>query len=334
MKNFETNEELIFGLIIDDLDQTITPENKQILDHWRNTDLANEKTYQDFLNVQINIDKLCDRLDIDAERSWESLDKKIEVNKVQPEAAPVLKIRRSNNYWLKIAASLLILCSLGTYFIMRNRDVVVATDNYAAITSVLLPDGTEVKLNAATTISYNKDSFLKDRKLQLLHGEVFIKVAHRQASQFRVDMGDVEAKDIGTSFNIGKNDQHIAIVVEEGKVAFRQHTTAEQVLLTPGKLGLYDLRTKTLIAMNNTNPNYKAWVDKNFVFTETSFATVVSQLEKAYQTHINIKGEELKNRKLTANLKYQTVDSALAVISASLQCKVAKSKDTYILYDN
>lgn len=333
MKNFETNEELIFGLIIDDLDNTITPANKELLRQWRETDPANEKTYQEFLNVQVNLDKLVGRLDIDAQRSWESLDKKIE-NAPALEKFPFLKQEKQNHYWLKIAASLLILCSIGYYFVQKNQNVVISTDQQATVTNIVLPDGTAVKLNAATTISYNKSSFRRDRKLQLLKGEAFVQVAEDKSVQFRVDLGELEAKDIGTRFNISKNEHKIAVIVEEGKVALRHHSSNKEVLLTAGKIGLYNPATKELIAANNPDLNYKAWIDKNFVFTAVPIAEVASQLEKAYSSRIDIKGDQLKKRKLTASLKYQTLDSALAVISASLQCKVTKSKNTYTLYDN
>jgi transmembrane sensor len=333
MKNFETNEALIFGLIIDDLDKTITPANKELLKQWRVADPANEKTYQEFLNVQVNLDKLVERLDIDAQRSWESLDKKIE-NSPVPEEFPLFKGDKQSSYWLKIAASLLILCSIGYYFIQKNQDVVISTDQQTRVTNIVLPDGTAVKLNAATTISYNKRSFKSDRKLELLKGEAFVQVAEDKSVQFRVDLGELEAKDIGTRFNISKSEHKIAVIVEEGKVALRHHSSSKEVLLTPGKMGLYNLATKELIATDNPDRNYKAWIDKNFVFTAVPISEVASQLEKAYSSRIDIKGDLLKKRKLTASLKYQTLDSALAVISASLQCKVTKSKNTYTLYDN
>lgn len=333
MENFETNEEIIFGLIIDDLDKSITPANKELLKQWRETDPVNEKTYQEFLHVQVNLDKLVDRLDIDAQRSWESLDKKIEEAPVLEELV-LLKEEKQHYFWLKIAALLLVTCSLGYYFVWKSNDVVITTDQQTTLTKVVLPDGTEVKLNAATTISYNKRNFKTDRKLELLKGEVFINVAKDDHSGFRVDMGELEAKDIGTRFNIHKSDHKIAVIVEDGEVALRQRSTNIEVLLTPGKLGLYNPLTKKLIAENNPDLNYKAWIDKSFVFTAFPLTQVVDQLEKAYNSRIDIKGEDLKTRKLTASLKYGTLDSALAVISASLQCKVRKSQDTYILSDN
>ncbi|WP_316812782.1 FecR family protein [Pedobacter heparinus] len=332
MKQFETNEELIYALIIDDLDGSITPENKELLEQWRATGPDQEKTYQDFLSVQVSMDKLYHKNGYDPQVSWDSLDSKI--TRQDNESLPAVKPMRNPGLWYKVAAAVLITCALGYYFIDQSRYVLISTADNAAITRVVLPDGTEVNLNAATKIRYRKNDFEENRKLELLTGEVFIQVTKHTSSQFRVELGDIEAEDIGTSFNVNRNEEKITVVVEEGKVALKHLDLHQEILLTAGKQGVYDTKRKHLLAADNLNVNYKAWLDKDFVFQEIPVSQVAEQLQQAYQFPIDIKGARLKDRKLTARLHYQTLDSALAVISASLQCKVTKEKDTYVLSDN
>jgi ferric-dicitrate binding protein FerR (iron transport regulator) len=124
------------------------------------------------------------------------------------------------------------------------------------------------------------------------------------------------------------------VIVEEGKVAMKRRSAGDQVLLTPGMLGVYNTGTKQLRRTNNTDPNYKAWVDKKFIFREMPFEQVAAQLKKVYKIPLIIKGDDLKSRKLTARLHYQTLDSVLEVISASLQCKVVKEQNVYVLSAN
>ena len=69
----------------------------------------------------------------------------------------------------------------------------------------------------------------------------------------------------------------------------------------------------------------------DFVFKESPLKSVVEQLSKAYHTPIAIEGADLKNKKLTAHLRYQTPDSALNVIAATLQCKLENSGGSYTL---
>jgi transmembrane sensor len=332
MKQFETNEEWIYTLIIEDLEGSIKPEDRLLLEQWRAAGADNEKTYQDFLKVQLSIDKLYHKNGYDTQASWESLDRKISRQEDTPEAA--IKPLTATSLWFSVAAAVLIICAIGYYFIAQGRYVLISTADDAAISHVVLPDGTKVNLNAATKIRYRKSNFTADRKLELLKGEVFIQVKNHTSSQFRVDLGPIEAEDIGTSFNVVRNDHKIAVVVAEGKVALKYLDKNQEILLTAGKLGVYDQKTNTLVAADNLNVNYKAWVDKDFVFQEIPIHQVVAQLEKVYQSPIAIKGVRLKDRKFTARLHYQSLDSALAVVSASLQCKVTKEKDTYVLSDN
>ena len=75
-------------------------------------------------------------------------------------------------------------------------------------------------------------------------------------------------------------------------------------------------------------------MDKDFVFTETPILEVASQLSKVYNTPITISGNELKTRKLTAHLHYETLDSVLNVIAATLQCSISNTKNGYTLSAN
>lgn len=343
MKNFETNESFIFSLIIEDLEETISAENKIILDQWRKDDVANENLYLEFRSVQINLDKLVERHEVDAQQSWTVLDQKLNQQPAaitentlieDKENHQSMKLSRNKSiasFWLKMAAMLLILSTLGYgYFFWKSKDIVINT-GLAVLTNVVLPDGTDLKLNAGTTISYSKNNFLTDRKLVLVKGEAFVQVAPNSTSRFRVELGAVEAKDIGTRFNVSRNEVQSSVIVEEGEVELSEYGTQRKVNLTAGKLGVYDVTRKTLIALDNPDLNYKAWLDKSFVFTEVPLKEVVEKLEKVYQTKIEIEGSSLKERKLTAKLQYQQLDSALAVISASLDCKVLQADGKFVL---
>ncbi|WP_285059553.1 FecR family protein [Pedobacter ginsengisoli] len=333
MEKSGTNEELIYSLIIDDLEQTISDTDKQLLEEWRKATENNEKLYQDFAEVQLNIEKLYHKNGFDPQLSWNTLNNKLE-SQADTEVLKEPKHKGSTGLWYRVAAAVLVIISIGYYFMSGSKYVVVSTTQSDVVSRVILPDGTELSLNAGTIIKYDKENFNTDRKLVLEQGEVFIRVTRHSGSQFWIDLGDVEARDIGTSFNVIKNETQSSVIVEEGKVAMKLSTAAEQVLLSPGMLGVYNSETEQLSRMNNTDPNYKAWADKKFTFRAMPFEQVAAQLKKVYKVPLIIKGDDLKSRKLTAKLHYQTLDSVLEVISASLQCKVVKEQNVYVLSAN
>jgi len=327
MKDFEAHEEFMHSLIIDDIDQTITSENKALLNQWRASDEANEKTYQEFANIQLGMDKLFTKSSQDVVVSWEALDRKISD---QTSNLRLEKTNRKISLWYKVAAAVLVIVSVGYYFMIQSRYIIVNTPKNASITRLKLPDGTELDLNASTVVKYDKD-FINNRRLELLEGEVFIHVVKHDGPQFVLGLGELEAQDIGTSFNVARNPNQIAVVVEDGEVALKHIALNTEVRLTKGKSGIYNVDSKKLSSADNTNQNYKSWVDKKFIFQDIPIGDVIQQLGQVYQMPIRISGESLKNRRLTARLHYQTLDSALHVISASLQCKVTREKDNYVL---
>jgi transmembrane sensor len=329
MEEFKTNEEFIYSLIIDELDQQISPENKRVLDNWRALNPANENTYQEFVKIQQHIDKLYERQAYTPEDSWDALDQKLgRIAAVKPIFSKDLRT------WLSVAASLLLIFSIGYYFIDHTKYIIVANGQNAAVKSVFLPDGTQVSLNAGASVRYIGRDFNTDRKLELLEGEVFVQVKHDNKFPFIMDLGELQARDIGTSFNIIKDQRHIILTVEEGKVAIKKMSAVQSILLTAGTTGRYSSLTGELIAEKSRDVNYKAWNDKDFVFVETPLKEVTRQLSKVYRTSISISGNDLKRKKLTAHLHYQTPDSALNVVAATLQCKLKSLKGGYILSDD
>jgi len=328
MKAFETNEQFIYSLIIDDLEDTISPANKILLENWRKASEQNEKIYQEFVQVEQNISQLYNHQPYAVQSSWESLDQKID----QIEGRWVQNEKNNHTrIWYSIAASVLLVISLGYYFINKTSYTIISNEQNAVIKSITLPDGTLVQLNGGTSIKYAARSFKTNRKLQLLNGEIFVKVVHQEKHPFLVDLGDVHALDLGTSFNIIKRNGDITLTVAEGEVALQQHLASKSIRLTPGTTGRYFSATGKLTVEKNTDLNYKAWLDKDLVFTEAPLPEVVNQLNKIYKTSIIIDGNNLEKRKLTAHLHYQTPDSALKVITATLQCKVTYEEGNYIL---
>lgn len=331
MKAFETNEEFIHSLIIDDLEESISPAHKILLEKWRSESELNEKTYQEFVEVEQNINELYSRQPYTAEASWEILDQKID--RLSGSWEPQQK---NNNLkiWYSIAASVLLVFSIGYYFANKTSYTVVSNEQNAAIKNITLPDGTQIQLNGGAAIKYAAGNFKTNRKLQLLNGEIFVKVIHQTKYPFLIDLGDVRALDLGTRFNIIRHNRDITLTVEEGKVALQQPMASKSILLTPSTTGRYISSTGKLTMEKNTDVNYKSWVSKEFTFNETPLSEVVKELSKVYQTAITIDGNKLKSRKLNAHLHYQTPDSALKVITATLQCQLTIREGSFILAEN
>lgn len=67
--------------------------------------------------------------------------------------------------------------------------------------NVILPDGTDVWLNAGTTIRY-PISFMKGKREIILDGEAYFEVVHNEKCPFVVHTYAMDVEVLGTKFNV------------------------------------------------------------------------------------------------------------------------------------
>ena len=90
--------------------------------------------------------------------------------------------------FMRVAAAAVILM-LGTYFYMNSLDEKITTQ-FAENKEILLPDNSEVMLNADSQISYSKKNWTAERNIDL-KGEAFFKVAKGEKFTVATDAGTV-----------------------------------------------------------------------------------------------------------------------------------------------
>ncbi|MDN5202530.1 FecR domain-containing protein [Fulvivirgaceae bacterium BMA10] len=95
---------------------------------------------------------------------------------------------------------------------------------------VLLPDGSEVKLNAASQLSYDAKKWDKQRTLEL-DGEAFFKVKKGSGFNVKTDNGNVQV--LGTSFNVKSRGGMLNVTCYTGKVEVTSQSIIKQ--LDPGE---------------------------------------------------------------------------------------------------
>src|ERR1700722_16840439 len=95
---------------------------------------------------------------------------------------------------------------------VKEEDIVTISYNTLSTakggqSSVVLPDGTKVWLNASSSLRFPTAFTGKQRKVEMT-GEAYFEVAHSAKQPFMVLVNGIEIKDVGTSFNVnGYNDE-------------------------------------------------------------------------------------------------------------------------------
>lgn len=167
---------------------------------------------------------------------------------------------------------------------------------------VILPDGSNVWLNAASSIRYPASFTGKERKVEI-SGEVYFEVAANPQMPFRVVIDHQAVVEVlGTAFNINAygDDKRINTTLLEGSIKVSRLTgsgTAKQgapgVVLKPGQevqIGQDPQATLQIIGKADIE-KVMAWKNGLFNFNDMSLPTVMNQLARWYDIDIKYEGK-------------------------------------------
>jgi len=153
--------------------------------------------------------------------------------------------------------------------------------------SAILPDGSEVNLNAQTYLSYHPYWWRFSREAEL-KGEAFFKV--KKGKRFAVISDEGTTSVLGTSFNIFARQTVYKVHCITGKVQVISRGNDIEILKPKQSLTISDNKIKTIRKDDKIN-DAVAWIDNRFVFTGTPLNEVFEELERQFDIHININDE-------------------------------------------
>ncbi|WP_338876031.1 FecR domain-containing protein [Spirosoma sp. SC4-14] len=172
---------------------------------------------------------------------------------------------------------------------------------------IVLPDGSRVWLNAASSLTY-PTAFLENTRKVELKGEAYFEIAHandvhRKAMPFLVVTVGQVVEVLGTHFNINSysDENSVKTTLLEGKVKVtRTHTKsiehkAEQaaLVLKPGQQAQLDLnsRAKLNLVAKVDLEEAVAWKNGQFQFKDTDLPTIMRQISRWYDVEVDFQGK-------------------------------------------
>lgn len=208
--------------------------------------------------------------------------------------------------WKWVAAILLPVCvAFFTYYLLDSSPtaetpfIVKAAKGDKA--TIELPDGTNVVLNSASQLSYLNNFGEKVRRVQL-NGEAYFKVAHDEKHAFIVQIGDLEVKVLGTSFNISayKDDKEITVVLLEGKVGV--YAQERSHIMKPGDKIEYNKTTHQIKTTQVHPTDYIEWTKGNMYFEKESLENIMKTLSRIYDVEIRFDSGKLPKEYFTGTI--------------------------------
>ena len=188
--------------------------------------------------------------------------------------------------------------------------------NTRGVYVVSLPDGSNVWLHGATTLTY-PEQFSDSIRMVDLQGEAYFNVQADEVHPFVVQTPTAKVRATGTEFNITAypSDNVTTATLVKGVVDIQPNHLKESVQLKPGQqamIGLNDsqvnvsnvsatktpakkaMETPSVMVQNINTELYTDWKDGVYRFKNEPFQNIVLRLEKMYGVKIHIENEDLK----------------------------------------
>ncbi|MGB3800860.1 MAG: FecR family protein, partial [Lewinella sp.] len=141
--------------------------------------------------------------------------------------------------WLAAAAILLLLVAGGLALFSGGEELTTTTTGFAEQKSVALPDGSIVRLNANSSLSYAPDWDDREDREVILRGEAYFEVLPNPTTgqKFLVTTPDLTVAVLGTVFNINSREEETSVFLEEGKIALQLKAGDQtEKTMEPGEL--------------------------------------------------------------------------------------------------
>jgi transmembrane sensor len=156
--------------------------------------------------------------------------------------------------------------------------------------SLVLPDGTGVWLNAASSITYPVVFNARERKVKVT-GEVYFEIVHNAKQPFRIMVKNELVEDIGTHLNINAYDDESTIntTLLEGSIKVSRGSAS--AILNPGQQATIRPNDDSFELKQVDCDKAIAWKSGYFYFERADIQTVMRQLARWYNVQVVYKGK-------------------------------------------
>nr|WP_240155178.1 FecR family protein [Chitinophaga sp. Cy-1792] len=180
------------------------------------------------------------------------------------------------------------------------------------VRQIQLPDGSQVWLNAASSLEYPSDFNTRERLVRI-QGQGFFDVEKDISKPFMVEADNIHVKVLGTSFSVtSASGQPARVAVATGKVQVTENNQVLGILHAAQQLIIAE--DKAMICSTDS-VNVSSWTTGETILNNVQLQQVLWELERFYGIKFNT-ALDLSACKLTVNFSSNmTLQNKLDIIS-------------------
>ncbi|AEM69688.1 anti-FecI sigma factor, FecR [Allomuricauda ruestringensis DSM 13258] len=224
--------------------------------------------------------------------------------------------------FLRVAAVIAILLA-GSYFYVNTLNEKVTTD-YAERSEVLLPDNSEIFLNADSQVSFNKKNWDNKRNVDL-KGEAFFKVA--KGKKFTVSTKHGTVAVLGTQFNVENRKGFFEVTCYEGLVSITYNNKETKL---PAGTSFLMINGK-IVNIGTPNGTLPSWMNNESNFESIPLKYVFAELERQFNVKVSSKNIDT-NLLFTGSFNNTNLNMALKSISTPSKTRYKIEGDNVLFY--
>ncbi|QCX40553.1 DUF4974 domain-containing protein [Aureibaculum algae] len=222
---------------------------------------------------------------------------------------------------MRVAAILLV--GLAIYYAPLYGDTTTVKTLASNQTTIQLPDNSNVKLNASSSLQYKKGDWENNREVNLV-GEAYFDVA--KGSQFDVNTWLGKVSVLGTQFNVKQRVNYFEVTCYEGLVSLKYK--GKEIKLPAGKS--FKVIGNEIIE-DETKDSLPSWSSKNMSsFKSVPYSEVIQEFERQYNIKVETNNVDM-TQLFTGSFALNDQELALKAITIPLELKYNKENKTKIV---
>lgn len=254
--------------------------------------------------------------------------------------------------YLKWAASITVLLTITGllyFFLLHSGSMVEYQTGYGEIQEITLPDGSQVTLNANSTLQYATDWEKQEHRLIQLEGEAFFNVVKDSISQrnkaelsptstslmprkFVVQTHELSLEVLGTQFNVRARHLETEVVLQEGRIQLTVAGDDRQkaIAMEPGERIV--VANKTLEQQVVEPEKYLSWRENQLVFDDVPLSKVAQTLEDTYGVQVVFANEQLRNLMFNGAVPSGNIEILLDALSGIYHLQISRKENVIIFH--